>query len=130
MSKTLMQTLRELPKEETPVPVKAERLIEESEGMDTPTAYRFLSSESEVLTPISEIKQIAKTYSKHYGLPIRISAAKVEEYGPTCDAIIVRKGKKVVVYLHPVLEYYPRSYVERVIGHEVAHLIIDQCWED
>ncbi|KKM01207.1 hypothetical protein LCGC14_1796720 [marine sediment metagenome] len=88
----------------------------------------------EVVTPVREIRRMARRYSSRYGVPIRISAAAVDEVGPNTDAIYHyrygRNGKVVsTVYLHPDLQYESRAYVDSTIRHELAHLNVEKKWE-
>lgn len=88
----------------------------------------------EVLTPIREIRRMAKRYSLRYGVPIRISALMVEEVGPGTDAMYHycygRDGKvRGTIYLHPDLQYDSRAYVDSTIRHEIAHYGIEKKWE-
>ena len=89
----------------------------------------------EVLTPIPEIKRMARRYSLKYHVPIRISASVVEELGPDTEALYHyhynRKGKIVsTIYLHPDLQYESRAHVDSTVRHEIAHLGVERRWED
>ena len=89
----------------------------------------------EVLTPIPEIKRMARRYSLKYHVPIRISAEAVEELGPDVEALYNyhynKKGKVVgTIYLHPDLQYDSRAHVDSTIRHEIQHFRVEQKWED
>jgi hypothetical protein len=89
----------------------------------------------EVVTSLGEIRQMARRYSRKYGVPIRVSAEKVDEAGEGTDATYhyrySRKGKVVgTIYLHPNLQYESRAYVDSTIRHEIQHFRVEQKWED
>ena len=88
----------------------------------------------EVVTPIREVRRLARRYSLKYGVPIRISATAVDEVGPDTDAIYHyrygRNGKVIgTIYLHPNLQYESRAYVDSTIRHEIQHLRVEKKWE-
>jgi hypothetical protein len=88
----------------------------------------------EVLTPLREIRRIARRYSLKYGVPIRISASAVEELGDDVEATYHyrygRDGKvRSTIYLHPNLQYELRPYVDSTIRHEIAHMQVERKWE-
>ena len=88
----------------------------------------------EVQTPIREVRRMARRYSLKYGVPIRISAAAVEEVGEDTEAMYhYRYGRdgKVhgTIYLHPDLQYVSRAHVDSTIRHEISHFRVEQKWE-
>lgn len=90
---------------------------------------------NEVMTPLSEIRRMARRYSKKYGVAIKVSAKMVEELGPEAEALYYyrynRRGKVVgTIYLHPDLQYEPRAHVDSTIRHEIAHMQVERKWED
>lgn len=78
---------------------------------------------------------MARRYSQRYGVPIRISARKVESVGGHTDAIYEyrynKRGKVVgTIYLHPNLRFDSRAYVDSTIRHELAHMHVEKRWEN
>lgn len=92
--------------------------------------------EQEVLTPLSQIRRMARRYSEKYGVPIKISASVIDdEFGGDAEALYNyrynRKGKVVgTIYLHPDLQYESRAHVDSTIRHEIQHFRVEQKWED
>lgn len=82
-----------------------------------------------VVTPLSEIRSIARRYSKRYHVPIRINEKFMEDEHPGADAVHVYRKGKSVIYLHPILKYYPEKYVKGVIEHEIDHKGVEDKWE-
>ena len=102
---------------------------------DSGTLYNELRRGADPVTPVSEIRRMMKKYSKKYNVPIRMSAAAVEDAFFDGEAMYSyhynRYGKVVgIIYLHPVLQFYPRDHVEKVIEHELDHFHVEQRWED
>jgi len=90
----------------------------------------------EVITPIPEIKRMARRYSQKYGVPIRISASIIDdEFGGDAEALYNyhynKKGKVVgTIYLHSDLQYTDRAHIDSTVRHEIQHFRIEQKWED
>ncbi len=86
-------------------------------------------------TPIGEVRKIAKSYSKRYKVPVRVTRIDddIWESNPYADAVhsyCRTNGKiKSIIYLHPVLQYYPKSYIKGVIEHELDHRKVEVEWE-
>lgn len=88
----------------------------------------------EIQTPIREIRRMARRYSLKYEVPIRISAAAVEELGPDTEAMYHyrygRDGKvRGTIYLHPDLQYESRAHVDSTLRHELSHFRVEKSWE-
>lgn len=88
----------------------------------------------EILTPIREIRRMARRYSARYNVPIRISAAAVEELGPDTEAMYHyhygRNGRVIgTIYLHPDLQYESRAHVDSTLRHELQHYRVEKSWE-
>lgn len=84
---------------------------------------------------IKGLRAIAARYSKKAKVPIRISARAVEAAYDDADAMYSyhynAHGKVVgVIYLHPILIYYPVSYIKAVIEHELDHMGVEQRWSE
>ena len=90
----------------------------------------------EIITPMSEIRRMARRYSQKYGVPIRISASMIDdEFGGDAEALYHyhynKKGKVVgTIYLHPSLQYESRAHVDSTIRHEISHFNVERKWED
>ena len=115
------------------VPEEVQAVIRHNNGRDTVDTYRDLQREVAPLTSLRVIRSLARKYSKKYHVPIRISASAVEEDVPDGEAMFRyhydNKGRIVgQIFLHPVLQYYPASYVEGVILHELDHLEVERRW--
>jgi len=80
------------------------------------------------VTSMSDLKLIAKVYSRKYRIPIRVSEEPFRDQ-PNADALYVYKGRKGVIYLHPILTYYPERYIVGAIEHEIEHHNIERKWE-
>lgn len=102
--------------------------------LDNTALWQELRREVGVVTPMSEIRALARKYSDKYNVPIKVSADAFEAM-PDADAMYnyhYNKAGKVVgtIYLHPVLQYYPWRYVDGVIRHELGHYAVEVKWED
>lgn len=87
-------------------------------------------SDVKPITSVSEIREIAKRYAKRFGIPIRISERPFDAL-PYADACYEYRGSgKAVIYLHPILVYYPKSYIVGAIEHELEHADVESRWED
>lgn len=98
---------------------------------DLPTAKTFSQLEKEdmqVVTPISEIKRMARVYSKRHKVSIRIDEREFKSH-PFADSLEVRYKGKSVIYLHPILKYYTPEYIKGVIEHEIDHMKVEEKWE-
>lgn len=71
-----------------------------------------------IVTPISEIRRIAKVVSRKYRVPVRMSKKEFEDE-PSADALFSHGDG--VIYWHPVLQYYSPKYVREVLEHEADH---------
>ena len=116
---------------EKEVPVVVAEFLKRYRKSDNQETYRALRSSSiRPLTPMSEIRKLVKRYSKKGSMPIRVSFRAFED-SPDYDAFYTYKGPgRGTIYLHPILVYYPKSYVEGVIQHELEHADVEYRWED
>lgn len=115
------------------VPEEVTAVIRHNHGKDSNTTYTALRQEASPVTSLSTIRKLARKYSKKYHVPIRVSAKAVEEDVPDGEAMYRyhygRTGQVIgVIYLHPLLQYYPEAYVEGVILHEVDHMEVEKRW--
>ena len=107
----------------------ADALTEHREDA-TSEILKFLKREKlDVVTPMTDVRGIAKKYSKKFKVPIRVSEEAFKEH-PYADALYrYRKGKSVI-YLHPILAYYPEKYIVGCIEHEWDHAKVEREWEE
>jgi len=82
-----------------------------------------------VVTPLPRLRKIARSYSRRYKIPVRISEKAFGDL-PHADACYKYGRGKAIVYLHPVLTYYPESYIQGAIEHELDHARVEEKWED
>jgi hypothetical protein len=75
------------------------------------------------ITPLNELRKIAKRNSKRHGVLMTVSRDMLERRYNKADGItgLRVRDKKVVIHLHPILKYYPKSYTKNVIEHELDH---------
>lgn len=83
----------------------------------------------DVVTPLSEIRRVAKSYSKRFRVPIKIDGKYMDKEHPGADAAHVYRKGKSTIFLHPILKYYTPEYVKGVIEHEIDHMKVEQKWE-
>lgn len=108
------------------MPKKSRKLLSDTKGMSNRKSLNYLAkNKAPKLTTLKDIGAIAyplvKKY-KPYGLKITKSSSM--EGHNKADAIFINnKGAEIVI--HPVLQYYPKSYVKQTILHEVDHLKAD-----
>ena len=81
-----------------------------------------------VVTSLAEIRNLAKLYSRRFKVPVRISESAFKD-NPHADALHVLKGGRSTIYLHPILVYYPESYIRGAIEHELDHMNVERKWE-
>lgn len=105
-------------------------VLNENAKESTKATFRVLKKEKlDIITPISEIKKIARRYSKKHHVPIRINKERIEKNHPGADAIHSYGNGKSVIYLHPILQYYTPEYIKAVIEHELDHRKVEMDWE-
>jgi HSP90 family molecular chaperone len=88
------------------------------------------------LTPVTSrrrIRQLAVKYSKRFNIPIKISAKAIdrdaEDALATYNYHYDKQGKlRATIYVHPVLGYYPETFVRGVIEHEIDHMHVEKRW--
>jgi len=85
-----------------------------------------------IVTSLGKIREIARKYSKRYKIPIKIDEEKFDTH-PNADAFhsySYGNGDEVkgVIYLHPILQYYPEIYIKGVIEHEIDHSKVEKKW--
>ena len=90
--------------------------------------------EGELLRPLTstaELRGIARSYGKRYKVPIKVTSGDddIWDSHPHVDAVHSYGNGKSVIYLHPVLKYYPKSYIRGVILHELDHREVERRWE-
>lgn len=81
-----------------------------------------------VVTPLPRLREIARAYSRRYKIPVRISERAFADL-PHADACYKYGGGKAIVYLHPLLTYYPEAYIQGAIEHELDHARVEERWE-
>ena len=116
---------------EKEVPIVVAEFLKRHNNSTTGETFSAIRvSDVRPLTPISEIRRIAKMYAKKSGIPIRISEKPFEAL-PYADACYEYRGpRKATIYLHPILAYYPRSYIIGAVEHELEHADVELRWED
>lgn len=120
----------ELKEWEKEVPLGIVRSLGATRGKSSTRSVDVLEREEcPTMTSIGRIREIAKKYSKRYGVPIKISEEPFREH-PHADAIHQYWKGKSTIYLHPILKYYPESYIEGCIEHEIDHREVERKWED
>lgn len=113
---------------EKDLPLGVADALSESKDKDTSEALKFLKREKvDVVTPITDIRSIAKGYSKRSKIPVRVSE-KAFEGLPFADAFHKYRKGKSTIYLHPILQYYPEKYVRGTIEHELDHAGVERKW--
>ena len=120
----------ELKEWEKSMPIGVTNVLNECRKEPTSKIFAVLQKEDlDVVTPISEIRRIARSYSKRYHVPIKIDEGYMEKSHPDADAVhVYRKGKSTIL-LHPILQYYTPEYIKGVIEHELDHRKIELKWE-
>lgn len=102
----------------------------ECKGATTTRCLEILEGEDlDTLTSTTRIRGIAKGYSKRHRVPIRISKEFFKDH-PYADAVHTYRKGKSVIYLHPLLKYYPEEYIRGTIEHEIDHMKVEKKWED
>lgn len=115
---------------EKDLPLGVAEALNKSLSKGTAKAFKKLEdSDLKVVTPLSEIRKIARRYSKRYHVPIRINAEYIEEHNPGADAVHSYYKGKSAIYLHPILKYYTIPYIKGVIEHELDHKRVEEKWE-
>lgn len=87
------------------------------------TAYRRLKKmQLSKVTSLSSIRSIANKVSKKDKVKIVISQNMYgKDYADGCY-----NPKDKTIRIHPILSYYPKTYVKDVIDHEVDHAYVDR----
>lgn len=112
------------------IPLGVAEVLNKIAGKSTKRGFGMLErADLDAVTPMSEIRSIAKRYSKKYHVPIKIDAKRIEEEHPGADAVHAYRDGKSVIYLHPILKYYSPEYVKGVIEHEIDHMKVEEKWE-
>ena len=117
---------------EKEVPIGIADALGENKDRSSSECLRILEKEDlKVLTPVGRIREIARSYSKKHKIPVRINEGffKKMDY-PHADAIHSYYKGKSVIYLHPILKYYPEKYIRGCIEHELDHARVEQKWEE
>lgn len=91
--------------------------------LSTTATYKYLKKKKvKVVTPISEIRKLAKKASKK-DCPVVINNKQIDRYYPKADGLAREfYNNKYKVELHPILKYNPKSYIKDVIHHELDHV--------
>lgn len=117
------------------LPPEVAEVLSRGHKYDTDKAYSSLRSEQVgVVTPIVKMRSLAKFYSRKYKVPIKISAKAFTNEPTDTEAMfsynLGRDGSiRGIVYLHPILQFYPEKYVRGVILHELDHCAVERKWE-
>lgn len=115
---------------EKDLPIGVADALNENKESTTSECLRFLKREEiDVVTPLTDIRDIAKRFSKRYKIPVRVSEDAFKDY-PHADAMHRYRRGKSVIYLHPILKYYPEKYIKGVVEHEIDHAKVERKWED
>lgn len=90
----------------------------------TQTLRKLQRKHLKPITPLSEIRQMARGASKKSKVPVKITT-KLRGH-PHADGVCVVEGhgrtiEKVEARIHPVLQYSTRNHVKDVINHELDH---------
>ncbi len=113
------------------MPIGIANVLNRTAGKDTRVAFKALEkAELDTITSLSEIRAIARRYSKRFKVPIVVDAEFIDREHPGADGVHAYRKGKSKIYLHPILKYYTRPYIEGVIEHEIDHMKVEQKWED
>ena len=111
------------------LPIGVADILNETKDETTSKSLVILRREDiDIVTPITDIRSLAKKYSKKFKVPIRVSKEAFKDY-PYADALHQYKKGKSTIYLHPILQYYPEKYIRGCIEHEVDHMKVERKWE-
>ena len=114
---------------EKEIPLGVAEVLRETKSETTSKSLKMLGkADLKVVTPLDEIRKVARKYSRRHKVPIRISEEVFKDH-PGSDALHVYSRGKSVIYLHPILKYYGPTYIKGVIEHEIDHMEVEQKWE-
>lgn len=115
---------------EKDLPLGVADILSENRDSTTSKCLKELKGEGiDIVTPITDIRGIAKKYSKRFKVPIKVSEEAFRDH-PYADAMHRYKKGKSTIYLHPLLQYYPEKYVVGTIEHEIDHMKVERKWEE
>lgn len=114
---------------EKDLPIGVADVLSDTRKETTSKTLKELRGEKiRVVTPMTDIRSIAKKYSKKHKVPIKVSEEAFEDH-PYADALHIYRRGKSTLYLHPVLAYYPEKYIKGCIEHELDHAQVEKKWE-
>ena len=114
---------------EKKVPLGICRAFSKLEGSTSSDALKGIERyDLEPMTSLSRTREIARKYSKRHKVPIKLDEEKFDNH-PYSDGFHSYRGGKSYIYLHPILQYYPESYIKGVIEHELDHRKVELKWE-
>lgn len=115
MARRVRTYFRELPKD-------VREALAETRDMTSSEALEHLGGTRGVLAQ-GEFRDLMNKLSRRYKVPIKISAQAFRRYGvEEADAFAAAPRGKYVIYVHPILRYYPEKHIGEVVEHELDHI--------